>query len=162
MKDLKHMIFFEKLLEDSNNDLVRQAKAQGQITIGNVCYQIPEVLLNLPGSFSVRMRAPGTTSMEMGTYYMTSLSCEYCRALLERALEGSYQFIDCMFDPASCSQLADCMENIEELKLGNGDKFFVQHVDTPMKDDENGVNHIAGSIWPGLFRCGNPTSSKSP
>ncbi|MGH4120868.1 2-hydroxyacyl-CoA dehydratase family protein [Clostridium sp.] len=142
MKDLKHLLYLENLLQDSNNDLVRMAKEKGEIAIGNVCYQIPEVLLNLPGSFSVRMRAPNTTSMEMGTYYMTSLTCEYCRALLERALEGSYQFLDCIFDPASCSQLADCMENIEELGLGNGEKFFVQHVDTPMKDDENGISHM--------------------
>lgn len=142
MKDLKHLIYFENLLQDSNNDLVRQAKEAGQIAIGSVCYQIPEIILNLPGCFSSRMRAPNTTSMEMGTYYMTSLTCEYCRAMLERALEGNYKFFDCMFEPASCSQLADCMENMEELKIGSGEKFFIQHVDTPMKDDENGVSHM--------------------
>ena len=142
MKDLKHLLYFESLLEEANNDLVRIAKENGQIAIGNVCYQIPEVLLNLPGCFSTRLRAPNTTSMEMGTYYMTSLTCEYCRAILERALEGGYQFVDCMFDPASCSQLADCMENMEELGVGIGDKFFIQHVDTPMKDDENGIKHM--------------------
>lgn len=142
MRDLKHLLYFENLLQDSNNDLVREAKENGQIAIGSVCYQIPEVILNLPGSFSSRMRAPNTTSMEMGTYYMTSLTCEYCRAMLERALEGNYKFFDCMFDPASCSQLADCMENMEELGLGNGEKFFIQHVDTPMKDDENAILHM--------------------
>ena len=142
MKDLKHLLFFENLLQDSNNDMVRKAKEEGQIAIGNVCNQIPEVLLNLPGCFSTRMRAPNTTSMEMGTYYMTSLTCEYCRAMLERALEGNYQFLDCIFEPASCSQLADCMENIEELGVCTGEKFFVQHVDTPMKDDENGISHM--------------------
>jgi benzoyl-CoA reductase/2-hydroxyglutaryl-CoA dehydratase subunit BcrC/BadD/HgdB len=142
MKDLKNLLYFENLLEESNNDLVRKAKEKGQVVIGSLCYQIPEVLLNLPGCFSIRMRAPNTTSMEMGTYYMTSLTCEYCRAILERALEGSYQFLDCMFDPASCSQLADCMENMEELGICNGEKFFVQHVDTPMKDDENGIFHM--------------------
>lgn len=142
MKDLKNLLYFENLLQDSNNDLVRMAKENGQVAIGSICYQIPEALLNLPGCFSIRMRAPNTTSMEMGTYYMTSLTCEYCRALLERALEGNYKFLDCIFDPASCSQLADCMENIEELGLGNGEKFFVSHVDTPMKDDENGIFHM--------------------
>lgn len=142
MKDLKNLFYFENLLNETKNDLVRVAKDHGQIAIGNVCYQIPEVLLNLPGCFSTRMRAPGTTSMEMGTYYMTSLTCEYCRAMLERALEGGYQFIDCIFDPASCSQLADCMENMEKLEIGSSEKFFIQHVDTPMKDDENAVNHM--------------------
>lgn len=142
MKDLKNLLYFGNLLSDSNNELVRKAKEDGQIVIGNSCYQIPEVLLNLPGCFSTKMRAPNTTSMEMGTYYMTSLTCEYCRAMLERALEGGYQFIDCIFNPASCSQLADCMENIEELGVNTREKFFVQHVDTPMKDDENAINHM--------------------
>lgn len=142
VKDLKHMLYYENLIADCNNDLVREGKGKGQVVIGSVCYQIPEVLLNLPGCFSVRMRAPNTNSIEMGTYYMTSLTCEYCRAMLERGLEGGYQFIDCIFDPASCSQLADCMENIEELGVNNSEKFFVQHVDTPMKDDENAINHL--------------------
>lgn len=142
MKDLKNLLYFENLLWDVNNDLIRKAKEDGKIAIGSVCYQIPEVLLNLPGCFSTRMRAPKTTSMEMGTYYMTSLTCEYCRAILERALEGAYEFLDCLFHPASCSQLGDCMDNIEQLGVCSGEKFFVQHVDTPMKDDDNGVNHM--------------------
>lgn len=151
MKDLKHLLYYENLLADCNNDLVRKGKENGQVVIGSVCYQIPEVILNLPGCFSVRMRAPSTTSMEMGTYYMTSLTCEYCRAMLERGLEGGYQFIDCIFDPASCSQLADCMENIEELGVNNSEKFFVQHVDTPMKDDENAVNHLTNMCKVRIF-----------
>ena len=58
MKDLANLYYFEKLLEDVNNDLVRQAQAKGDIAIGAVCFQIPEPLINLPGSFSVRLRAP--------------------------------------------------------------------------------------------------------
>ena len=34
MKDLKHLYYFEKLLEDANNDLVRQAKAEGRLALG--------------------------------------------------------------------------------------------------------------------------------
>ena len=42
--------------------------------------------MNLPGIFSVRLRAPRTTSTEMGNYYLTPIFCEACRAILERAL----------------------------------------------------------------------------
>lgn len=144
MKDLKHLIYFENLLQDADNELVRQAKSEGRVCIGNICYQLPEVLLNLPGCFSVRMRAPRTSSIEMGTYYMTSLSCEYCRAVLERAMEGGFNFLDCVFDAYACSQMTSCMENIAHLKLCTEENpdFFVQHVDTPMKGDENGVRHL--------------------
>ena len=58
MKDLKHLYFFERLLDDADNELVRQAQEQGRKCIGTICYTIPEVLLELPGVFPVRLRAP--------------------------------------------------------------------------------------------------------
>ena len=144
MKDLKHLIEFENLLQETENALVRKAKAEGRILIGMNCYQLPEVLLNLPGCTAVRMRAPHTSSLEIGTYYMTSLNCEYCRALVERCMEGGYNFLDCIFDAYACSQMADANDNIEKLHLGDKDnpRFFVAHVDTPIKADENGVRHL--------------------
>ena len=49
-------------------------------------------LIHILGScFSVRLRAPHTTSMELATYYMANNSCEFSRAILERALEGNYE-----------------------------------------------------------------------
>lgn len=144
MKDLKYLKYFEDLLVDANNELVRQAKADSRIIIGNNCQQLPEVLLNLPGCTSVRMRAPGISSMEIGTYYMTSMTCEYCRALVERAFEGGFDFLDCIFDAYACSQMADVNDNIDKLGLcsKNNDRFFVARVDTPIKSNENAVRHM--------------------
>lgn len=144
MKDLKHLLFFENLLRETDNEFVRKAKAEGRIIIGYNCCQLPEALLNLPGCTAVRMRAPNTNSMEIGTYYMTSLTCEYCRALIERCVEGGYGFLDCIFDAYACSQMADANDNIEKLCLCGADnpKFFVAHVDTPIKADENAVRHL--------------------
>ena len=44
MKDLKHLYYFENLLQEANNELVQKAKAEGRIALGNVCAQIPEPL----------------------------------------------------------------------------------------------------------------------
>ena len=52
VRDLKHLIYFENLLQEANNDLVKQAKAEGKRAIGYTCYFMPEVLLDLPGCFS--------------------------------------------------------------------------------------------------------------
>ena len=49
MKDLKHLIYFENLLQEAQNELVTQAVDEGKIALGYNCYYIPEVLLNLPG-----------------------------------------------------------------------------------------------------------------
>ena len=141
MKDLKHIYDLEALLQESYNDLVRQAKEQNEIVIGSTCSLIPEPLLNLPGCFSVRLRAPRTGSMEMGTYYMTSIMCEACRAILERAIEGGYQFLDCMLTPDSCAQMNRCVENMEHLKLCGKEGFFVTYADVPMKADETALSH---------------------
>lgn len=140
MKDLKHLYYFEKLLEDANNELVRQAQADGRICVGSVCYQVPEVLLDLPGTFTVRLRAPRTGSMEMGTYYLTSFLCEYSRALLERAIEGGYQFLDCLMAPDACTMINRCVENMELLHTMTKEKFFHKYLEVPMKADDNGLN----------------------
>ena len=141
MKDLKHLYYFEKLLEESYNDLCRQGQADGNIAVGHVCFQIPEPLLNLPGCFSTRLRAPRTGSIEMGTYYMSSTLCEACRAYLERAIEGGFNFLNCILAPDACAQMNRCVENIEHLKTNPKDSFFVTYADVPMKSDETALRH---------------------
>ena len=140
MRDLTHLYYFEGLLDDADNELVRQAKAQGRKCVGNICYQVPEVLMDLPGAFTVRLRAPRTGSIDMGTYYMTSFLCEYSRALLERAIEGGYQFLDCMIAPDGCTMINRCVENMELLKTMGGENFFFRYLEVPMKADENALN----------------------
>ncbi len=44
MKDLKHLYYFEKLLEDANNELVRQAQSEGLKCIATTCENVPEPL----------------------------------------------------------------------------------------------------------------------
>lgn len=148
MKDLKHLIYFEKLLEDANNDLVRQAKAEGKIALGYTCFHMPEVLLNLDNCFSVRLRAPNTGSMEVATYYMCNGSCEYSRALLERAMEGNYKFLDAICGVDLCEAMNRCMENMELLHIENenNDKFFYTNTDVAYSDDEDSVVHTVEQL----------------
>ena len=140
MKDLKHLYTFENYLQEAGNDLVRQAKADGRVCAAYTCENVPEPLLNLPGCFGVRLRAPRTGSMEMGTYYMTSFLCEYSRALLERAIEGGFNFADCIITPDGCSMMNRCVENMELLKTMDKEKFFYEYMEVPMKADDNGLN----------------------
>ncbi|MBQ0070633.1 MAG: 2-hydroxyacyl-CoA dehydratase, partial [Spirochaetales bacterium] len=132
MKDLKHLYYFEKLLEETGNELMKKAVEEGQKAIGHVCFQIPEPLLNLEGTFSVRLRAPRTGSTEIGTYYLSSILCEGCRALLERAFDGGYNFLSAIIAPDACAQMNRCVENIERLHLIGTEKFFVSYADVPM------------------------------
>ena len=80
--------------------------------------------------------------MEMATYYMTSFLCEYSRALLERAIEGGYNFADCLITPDGCTMMNRAVENMELLKaLGKDkEKFFFEYMEIPMKADANGLD----------------------
>jgi benzoyl-CoA reductase/2-hydroxyglutaryl-CoA dehydratase subunit BcrC/BadD/HgdB len=78
--------------------------------------------------------------MEMGTYYLTSFLCEYSRALLERAIEGGYQFLDCLMAPDGCTMINRCVENMELLQMNEKKHFFYKYLEVPMKADENGLN----------------------
>jgi len=142
MKDLKHLIYFENLLQNANNELIEQAQANGQKCVAYSCENIPEPLVNLEGCFGIRMRAPRTGSMEMGTYYLTSFLCEYSRALLERAMEGGFNFADCVITPDGCTMMNRCIENMELLKAVGKDKenFFFPYLEIPMKADQNGLD----------------------
>ena len=133
MKDLKHLIYFESLLENADNALIEKAKADGQICLGYTCFHIPEVILNVGNCFSTRLRAPNTGSIDIATYYMSNYTCEYARALLERAIEGGYQFLDALIGVDACSMMNRSMEHFEILKVNENPNFFVTHTDMPFK-----------------------------
>ena len=148
MKELKHLLYFESLLEDANNELVRKAEAEGDLAIGYTCFHAPEVLLNLGNCFSVRLRAPHTNSMELATYYMANNSCEFSRALLERALEGNYSFLHAMAGVDVCEANNRAIENMEIMHMQGEDKekFFYCNLDIPYSDDEDCVEHIREQV----------------
>ena len=133
MKDLKHLIFFERLLENADNELIEQARADGGVCLGYTCFHIPEVLLNLGRCFSTRLRAPNTGSIDIATYYMSNYTCEYARALLERAIEGGYRYLDALIGVDACSMMNRSMEHFEILQVNDKPDFFVTHCDMPFK-----------------------------
>ena len=147
MRDLKNLIFFDDLLQESYNSLVRQAKEEGKYALGYTCYFMPEVLLDLPGCFGVRLRAPRCTSPDMATYYMSSRVCHYARSLLERALEGGYNFIDAQLGTETCTATCRFQEHLAELPdLIQNEKFFVSFTDVPFKSNENGIEHFTATL----------------
>lgn len=147
MRDLKNVFFFDDLLQESYNALVRQAKEEGKYALGYTCYFMPEVLLDLPGCFSVRLRAPRCTSPDMATYYMSSRVCHYARSLLERALEGGYNFIDAQLGTETCAGTCRFQEHLAELPdLIQNENFFVSFTDVPFKKNENSIEHFTATL----------------
>ena len=154
MKDLKHLIYFENLLQEANNELVQKAKADGKYAIGYTCYFMPEVLLDLPGCFSVRLRAPRCTSPDIATYYMSSRVCHYARSLLERALEGGFNFLDAQMATETCT--ATCrfqehlqqkrLDSVEDMRIIDNDNFFCEFIDVPFKKTNIAYDHYRDQL----------------
>ena len=146
MRDLKHIIEFEQLLQEVNNDLVRQAKEDGLRALGYTCYFMPEVLLDLPGCFSVRLRAPRSTSPDMATYYMSNRTCMYGRCLLERALEGGFNFLDAEMATETCTVTCRFQEHLQMMDIIQNPDFFCEFTDVPFKKNENSIEHYMGQL----------------
>ncbi len=147
MRDLKHLIYFEDLLQEANNDLVRKGKEDGNLALGYTCFFMPEVLLDLPGCFSVRLRAPRCTSPDMATYYMSGRTCHYGRSLLERALEGGYNFIDAQLATETCTVTCRFQEHLGYMKdVINNATFKTSFADVPFKKNENSIDHYEKTL----------------
>ena len=142
MRDLKHLQYFEDLLQVANNALITQAREEGKVCVAYTCENVPEPLLNLDRAFSIRLHAPHTGSMDIATYYMTNLLCEPSRALLERAIEGGFNFADCVITPDGCTMMNRAVENMELLKTMGKDNpnFFHEYMEIAFKNTENDVN----------------------
>lgn len=141
MRDLKHLYEFENLLQEANNELVQKAKNDGGIALGYTCYHIPEVLLNCGNCFSVRLRAPRTGSLDIATYYMSNFVCGYSKAILERAIEGGYNFLNALLSSETCSEMNRAAEHFELLNLVPNDNFFVTFLDAPFKIEDHTLKH---------------------
>ena len=146
MKDLKHLIFFENLLQDAQNELVQQAVNEGKRALGYNCYYVPEVLLNLGDCFSTRLRAPRCTSPDVATYYMTGRTCPYVRSILERAIEGGYNHLSAVFGSESCAAMERMEEQLYLLKPVKHEGFFVTIIDPPLKGDETNLDYYKAQI----------------
>lgn len=146
MRDLKHLIYFEGLLDEAANPLVREAVAQGGHAVGYTCYHMPEVLLNLGSCFSVRLRAPHTGSLDISTYYLSNYLCGYSKALVERGIEGGYSFLSAIAGTETCSEMNRALEHFELLRLVDNPDFFVSFVDVPFKVSEHGLRHYENQI----------------
>ena len=143
MRDLKYRVYFENLLEDVKNELVDQALSEGKLALGYSCYYIPEVLMNLDGCFSVRLRAPGISDTAIATYYMSEKTCMYSRSLLELAIEGGYNFFSALLSTETCGMMHRSHEHFEMLNLvkDQNEKFFVSHVDAPFVTKDYALKH---------------------
>lgn len=140
MKKLKEMELFEALMDAPKNELVEKAAGDGRVALGYNCYIVPEPLLSMGNSFPVRLRAPGVTSTELATHYLSPFICSYARSILECALDGGYDFLGGLVYAGSCTHIMRGCQHFEMLDINKGKEgFFTLLLDTPRKLSESNV-----------------------
>ena len=98
--------------------------------------------MDLPGCFSVRLRAPRCVSPDMATYYMSGRTCHYGRSLFERALEGGFNFLDAQLATETCTVTCRFQEHLKALPdVINNATFDVSFTDVPFKKNDNSIRH---------------------
>lgn len=146
MKDLKHLIYFENLLQEAHNELVTKAVEEGKLALGYNCFYIPEALLNLPGCFASRLRAPRCASTDIASYYMTTRNCPYVRSILERAIEGGYNYLNALFGAEGCAAMERMEEHFFLINPVKNEKFITTIIDPPMKGDKTNLDYYKAQL----------------
>jgi len=146
LKDLKHLIYFENLLQEAHNELVTKAVDEGKLALGYNCFYIPEALLNLPGCFASRLRAPRCVSTDIASYYMTTRNCPYVRSILERAIEGGYNYLNALFGAEGCAAMERMEEHFFLINPVKNEKFITTIIDPPMKGDKTNLDYYKAQL----------------
>ena len=79
MRDLKHLIYFENLLQQANNDLVQAACRDGRLALAWNCSYIPEVLLDTDKCFGVHSVLRSGISRYVQKNFSFGISSQYSK-----------------------------------------------------------------------------------
>lgn len=133
MKELKHMSYFESLLEVQENELVKEAISQGRIPVGYTCSYIPTPALMVDKVFPMRLRGHEVEDVEHATYYLSPMLCSYSKSILQSAMDGNYDFLKAVVGTTSCAHMCGAVENAEWKSVINNKDLVYAIMDIPKK-----------------------------
>lgn len=108
---------------------------------------------------------PRSGSPDMATYYMSARTCHFGRSLMERALEGGFNFLDAQMATETCTVtcrfqehlMQKHLDSVKDMDIIQNPDFFCEFTDVPFKKTENSYLHYrqqlqvcAGSPGPEL------------
>ena len=93
----------------------------------------PVELIEAAGLLPYRIKALGHAETELADGEMSLFNCSFCRACLQLALDGTYDFLDGLVESNGCDHMRAMFENWQhQKKLG-----FFQYLKVPhfFRDD---------------------------
>ena len=77
---------------------------------------------------------------------MTNRNCPYVRSILERAIEGGYNYLSALFGAEGCAAMERMEEHFFLLNPVKHDNFFVTIIDPPMKGDQTSLDYYKAQL----------------
>ncbi len=93
---------------------LREWKESGGHVVGFTCVATPRELFDAAGILPYRVRALGKPERDRADAHLSRFNCGFCRACLQLALEGAYDFLDGLVETNGCDHLRGMFENWQE------------------------------------------------
>ena len=77
---------------------------------------------------------------------MTTRTCPYARSILERAIEGGYNYLDALLGAESCATMERMEEHFFLINPVKNPRFFVTQIDPPMKGDKTNLDYYKAQL----------------
>ena len=77
---------------------------------------------------------------------MTTRTCPYARSILERAIEGGYNYLNALFGAECCATMERMEEHFFLINPVKNEKFFVTQIDPPMKGDQTNLDYYKAQL----------------
>lgn len=123
---------YQKLFQSEiSGESVKAWKAQGKKAIGYICCHVPVEILHALDIMPIRMRATGITESPDGDTWMSTFSCSFARGILQRWLDGTYEFLDGIVTSDGCMMAARAFDNAEHISNKNKEGRFFYQVGAP-------------------------------
>lgn len=123
---------YQKLFQSEiSGESVKAWKAQGKKAIGYICCHVPVEILHALDIMPIRMRATGITESPDGDTWMSTFSCSFARGILQRWLDGTYEFLDGIVTSDGCMMAARTFDNAEHISNKNKEGRFFYQVGAP-------------------------------
>lgn len=92
------------------NQEIRAHRAAGGHVVGYACLFTPLEILDAAGIYPFRIRGGGVAATDVADSRMSRFNCSFCRACLQRGLDGTYDFLDGLVETNGCDQLRGMFE----------------------------------------------------
>lgn len=124
------------------NQYVKDWKSGGGKVIAYSCASTPVEIIEASGILPYRIKALGHSETELADGEMSLFNCSFCRACLQLAMDGTYDFIDGLIENNGCDHLRAMYENWQH----NVDPGFFHYLKVPHFSSRESLDYFQGEL----------------